>query len=403
MAWRRMRMMKATPPVWIETSFNRTGLRRARRTAALGLLLFGWMLCGGTPGLSSQKTAIEQKKADVAAFSEKERETISALDQIDRELHTAKKRAAALRKDIAALKDGIDASQQAAAAIEADIARMRDYAAARLVALYKLNMLGKLNFLAAADSMFEFFQRKAILEKILSHDDAVLTTLTRRFQERDAVRTALKAQLQTQTALESELTGQIRQIRSQKEQREQVLQDIRDKKSLALAALEALRQSESALNETLSTLKKESAPAPAQGSQMSFTASKGLLMMPVKGKIIQFFGPYKNARFNIMNFRSGIDIRAERGEPVRAVYAGKTLYASWFKGYGNMIIIDHGHHYYTVYAHAEELFKQKGDRVEKGEVIATVGDSGSMMGPTLHFEVRHHGKPVDPLQWIQQG
>ena len=68
-----------------------------------------------------------------------------------------------------------------------------------------------------------------------------------------------------------------------------------------------------------------------------------------------------------------------------------------------MIIINHGDNYYTVYAHAEELFMSKGDTVEMGEVVATVGDSGSMIGPSLHFEVRHHGKPVDPLKWIKKG
>lgn len=125
--------------------------------------------------------------------------------------------------------------------------------------------------------------------------------------------------------------------------------------------------------------------------------------MPVKGKIVYFFGPYKNNEFNVVNFRSGIVIQAERGEPIRAVFNGKVLYASWFKGYGNMIIIDHGDNYYTVYAHAEELFVSKGDMVENGEVIATVGDTGSLTGTNLHFEVRHHGKPIDPLKWIAKG
>ena len=68
-----------------------------------------------------------------------------------------------------------------------------------------------------------------------------------------------------------------------------------------------------------------------------------------------------------------------------------------------MIIINHGDNYYTLYAHAEELFTSKGDIVEMGEVVATVGDSGSMIGPNLHFEVRHHGKPLNPLKWIKKG
>jgi septal ring factor EnvC (AmiA/AmiB activator) len=101
-----------------------------------------------------------------------------------------------------------------------------------------------------------------------------------------------------------------------------------------------------------------------------------------------------------MNFRSGIEIQAERGEPIRSVRDGRILFASWFKGYGNMIIIDHGKNYCTVYAHAEELFKQKGDTVLAQEVIATVGDTGSTPGPGLYFEVRHHGKPMNPITWI---
>ncbi len=68
-----------------------------------------------------------------------------------------------------------------------------------------------------------------------------------------------------------------------------------------------------------------------------------------------------------------------------------------------MIIIDHGHRYYTVYAHLEELFKSNNERVETSEVIATVGDTGSMGGTGLHFEVRHHGKPLDPMEWIRKG
>lgn len=133
-----------------------------------------------------------------------------------------------------------------------------------------------------------------------------------------------------------------------------------------------------------------------------FIAYKGLLQMPVKGKIASNFGKFTNEKFNLVGFRSGIDIQSRRGEPIRAVFDGSVVYAAWFKGYGNMIIIDHGNHYYTVYAHAEDLFKTKGATVTTGEVIATVGDSGSLKGPGLYFELRHHGKPIDPLDWIKR-
>ena len=123
--------------------------------------------------------------------------------------------------------------------------------------------------------------------------------------------------------------------------------------------------------------------------------------MPVKGKIVTKFGPYKNKELNVMNYRNGIDIAAEKGEPIKAVLAGNVIFASWFKGYGNMIILDHGNRYYTVYAHADEIFKQRGQNVKTEEVIAIVGDTGSLLGHKLYFEIRHQDKPVDPMKWLR--
>ena len=122
--------------------------------------------------------------------------------------------------------------------------------------------------------------------------------------------------------------------------------------------------------------------------------------MPVKGKVTTDFGLFKNTRFNVINFRSGIDIQADRGEPIRAVSSGKILYSSWFKGYGKMMIVDHRNGYYTLLAHLSETLKNVGEKVNKGEVVALVGDTGSLKGPMLYFEGRYHGEPKDPLDWI---
>ena len=175
------------------------------------------------------------------------------------------------------------------------------------------------------------------------------------------------------------------------------------KKSAQLAAIEALKRAARDLDEKIKNLNVGSSTASLEEHPAvePFQAYKGLLKMPVKGKIVSLFGEFKNTRYQVLNFRSGIEIQTERGEPIKAVYAGKILYADWFKGYGNMIIIDHGGNYYTVYAHIEEAFKSTGDAVESGEVIATVGDTGSITGPKLYFEVRHHGKPLDPMQWLE--
>ena len=219
--------------------------------------------------------------------------------------------------------------------------------------------------------------------------------------------TRLNANKAEKRSLEIALKERAGQLGVRQGRRKTLLDAIRSEKALGLAALKSLQEAARSLDDTLRQIEPSAVPDGAQPgtrtSAQSFIQTKGLLSWPVKGKIISFFGPYRDKKYAVTNFQSGINIQAERGEPIRAVSQGHTIFAGWFKGFGNMMILDHGNHYYTVYAHLEEVFKVKGDRVEKGEVIATVGDSGSLMGPALHFEVRHHGKPVDPLAWIQKG
>ena len=85
------------------------------------------------------------------------------------------------------------------------------------------------------------------------------------------------------------------------------------------------------------------------------------LKMPVKGSIISKFGTRQNSNYNSFTFQSGIDIKVQKGAPVRAVFKGKLLYANWLKGYGNLMILNHGDNYYTLYAHVEKILKNKGD------------------------------------------
>ncbi len=130
---------------------------------------------------------------------------------------------------------------------------------------------------------------------------------------------------------------------------------------------------------------------------------KGLLIHPVGGKIVNLYGPYTLPHLKVQGFRSGVDFAVARNEPVKAVSAGKILYASWFRGYGNVVILDHGDHFYTVYAHLEDVFKSVDDQVQTGEIIATVGDSGTQGGTGLYFEVRHHDKALNPVEWLRPG
>ena len=387
---------------------NRPISNSASMRTPLGIVLPLLCLFLGTVTITfSAETGKDDLKAlqqNIAAIEKKELAVIDDLHDIDYKLNTKKKEVAALKSAISGIQKKIDLNSARSEELAREIHKKETYASRRIVALYKLNQLGKLNYLASADSMYEFFYRRTLLETILEEDRKLLGRLSDATNDLNQVTSQLDRQKQELSLLKKDLTHQIDRMSVAKKRRSQLLKKIRSEKSLELAAIASLKHSAKALNKEISRLQDDSVqPKKEKGSQPElFTDVKGLLMMPVKGKIIHFYGNYTDTRFNLVNFRSGINIKADRGEPVHAVFRGTTLYASWFKGYGNMIIIDHGDHYYTVYAHAEELFKKKGDPVEAGEVIATVGDSGSIEGPGLHFEVRYHGKPVNPMHWIKK-
>ncbi|TMQ20998.1 MAG: hypothetical protein E6K82_16445 [Candidatus Rokuibacteriota bacterium] len=133
-----------------------------------------------------------------------------------------------------------------------------------------------------------------------------------------------------------------------------------------------------------------------------FATLRGRLPWPTEGRIIAAFGAQVHPRFGTRTFRNGVDIEAGEGRDVAAVFGGHVVYTGWFKGYGNLIILDHDNEYYTLYAHVAEILVKEGDDVRQGQRIGTVGDTGSLEGPRLYFEVRFQGKPQDPEQWLRQ-
>ncbi|GBC63198.1 hypothetical protein DENIS_4191 [Desulfonema ishimotonii] len=377
----------------------------------LGALLLIPQL-GTPPGLRAETRARQlrkeaagvreemKKKAEkVRSFTQEERDTLSSLNAVDLSLNHARKQVRISQTELRRLEKEIAENRSAAEALSRQIAETETYAVDRLVRLYKLEHLGQIHLLASARSLNDLFQRRKALERILMYDEQVLAKLEREKGTLRGVRVTLAGQKKEKETIDAEHRKQVRLLRHQKEQRRKLLANIRRKKSLARAALGALKNSAAQLSRTIRALESE----PSEVKKGGFAAFKGLLNMPVKGKIRLFFGPHRNKEFGVMNFQSGINIEARRGDPVRSVAGGRIIYSSWFKGYGNMIIVDHGDHYYTLYAHTEELFRHKGDTVKTGEVLATVGDTGSMTGPGLHFEIRHHGTPIDPLKWLKKG
>ena len=138
------------------------------------------------------------------------------------------------------------------------------------------------------------------------------------------------------------------------------------------------------------------ATAPVQGN---FGALKGRLTIPVKGTIAATYGQRREGAASSLPWR-GLLIRAKAGDNVHATASGTVVFSDWMRGFGNLLILDHGSNYLSVYANNESLFKSVGDAVTQGETIASVGNSGGEERPGLYFELRYKGRPFDPAKWL---
>ena len=136
-----------------------------------------------------------------------------------------------------------------------------------------------------------------------------------------------------------------------------------------------------------------------QGEVSLFHLQKGMLPWPVKGRIKTSFGKHKHAELGTLLENHGVDIFADASTGVKAVWDGRVAFAKRFQGYGNLIIIDHGGGYYTLYAQVQKLLKKTNDSVEKGDLIAYTGFDNA---DYVYFEVRKGRTPVDPLLWIER-
>ncbi len=355
--------------------------------------------CNAGPQASETtiKNKISQEKQKIQNISQKEARILEDLDRMERSLFQSRQEARNLNKDITSLKTRIrEYSRQRDALIQALDAN-KEYLAQRLKAMYRLNGSKSCD---TPDSLFDFLVTQKALQKIVRSDMTVMETQTRGIAQLETLQAQLSQAVSQQANKQQLLDERIREIEENSHKKQKLLARILKEKDLALAALKSLEISAKKLDHTFTSF-----PAPTKKSQgKGFAARKGKLKIPVPGKILSSFGRSPLESGQGFYFQSGIDISAQRGEPVRSVFKGKVIYADWLKGYGNLLIINHGNHYYSLYAHVEEIFKNTGESVDTGEIIATTGDTGSITGrPCLHFEIRHHGKPVNPSKWLQKG
>ncbi|MBU2489185.1 MAG: peptidoglycan DD-metalloendopeptidase family protein [Proteobacteria bacterium] len=356
-----------------------------------------------SPGDIQEK--LDARRGEIKNLESREKDVVAEMEAASRTASEAREKIRVIRADMDALSEKIVENEAAVRDIRATLPGLTERAGKRLAAYYRLSRTGTAPFLFSSGSLYDLAVRQRALTAVLAADQRLFADLSGKREALDRAKAGLVAEKQHLAALTAGLETQVQSHEAERAKKEALAALIRQDRTLVLAAARALEEAARHLAEELAAREKPSSPPPPrmvpEGAE-GLAALKGRLLFPVEGgRLASAFGSHTDPRTGIQQFRSGVIIAATPGDPVRAVFGGKVVYSGWFSGYGNMIIIDHGQGYFTVCAHAEDLFKEKGDPVESGEVVGTVGDTGVTVEPGLYFELRLHQTPLDPALWLQ--
>ncbi|HTG11033.1 MAG TPA: peptidoglycan DD-metalloendopeptidase family protein [Candidatus Eisenbacteria bacterium] len=362
----------------------------------------------------TQKRLLEERQK-AADARKREAGVLSELEGIDRRLSDK-------RQQVVALDTRLRRAQADVGELQGEIGRLQsrrsgqeDVLGRRLRALYKLQVQGgvlpivlsgadpveqavqlrHLTTLASVDA--RLIREYRVTSEVLADRKSRVEARGREmaslrseadqeraeFDQEAAKRRALLAKVQSERAYHDRMVGELSEATRRLEA---FIRDLQEKQRRAVAKVPPPS--------------RPARPAPGDAGP-GFASLRGRLAWPADGRVVAEYGPQVNPRFGTKTFRNGIDIEAGEGSNIAAVFPGQVVYTGWFRGYGNLIIVDHGGEYYTVYAHAADIRVTEGDEVKQGQIIGTVGDTGSLQGPRLYFEVRHEGKPQDPTQWLR--
>jgi murein DD-endopeptidase MepM/ murein hydrolase activator NlpD len=357
------------------------------------------------------KTLQEQQKA-----VEKQRSQIQQeRDRVQKQQQAAKTRIGALRQNLQVtdvqIKDNqyrLQAAKKRLKELQADLAiAERTYQKRQSAAVARLRFLQRQEggqgwaVLLQSQNLNDFLDRRYRLRKVYQSDRNALAQLTAESRDLVAQKQQVEQQKNQIALLAQQLLAQQFELQAQAQSEQELVERLRsDQSALEAAEAQLAQDSEDLTQLILQRVAEQRAKEAAAGRGSVVVRGTGLMSLPSDGPITSGFGWRMHPILGYERFHSGTDFGADYGSTIRAANTGTVIYAGWYGGYGNAVIIDHGNGITTLYGHSSELYVAEGQVVQRGQAIAAVGSTGLSTGPHLHFEVRKDGEPVDPMDYF---
>jgi len=358
----------------------------------------GW----SAPGKDKEKLdtvarQIEEINSKLEKFKKEEGSILNDIYKIELEYEKAIIENNQLKLQVSKSEEGIKKKNTEKKKLETEIDQSKTNLKQILRLLYKIGGSAYLKFFIRIDNLDQLFENYRLFISLIDYKS----------EEINKLKINIQRLLEVKKELEDDHAG----LKNLQKQKELKLRDIRNFKHSKMALIHKISNDKGQYMQLLDELETEAAqlnqliygkPLTRKLGVIDLERIKGKLNWPLKGKVMSFFGKEKSTKFDTYIINNGIKIKPGDSDQVKCIYPGEVVFADYYKGYGNLIIIQHAKNLYTLYGHCEKLFKQKGDNVNEGEVISLAGDSGSTYGKNLYFEIRTQVKPQDPLEWLRK-
>lgn len=354
-----------------------------------------------TQELSDLRSRISEHQQQVQRLDSQEKGELQRLNELGQEMALTTDLLRGLDAREGALQDEIGSLEEEIAIADARIEGRRGRLAERLRQMYKESRSRPASRLLEAKSVKGVALRWR-WTTYLAHAERSLMSEVRQAQEASlGGRAELEQGLAEVQLMQSEASDRRARLEELQADREGQLSQVRSTRSAQRRLLADLEASAEKLEELLAELDRHRQQGGSAGDGV-FETQRGQLLWPTDGEIIRAFGKSVHPDFKTVVVNKGIHIAAPAGSAVRAVAGGLVDFVDWLPGYGRCIILSHGGGYYTLYAHSSVVFPRKGVIVERGEIIAEVGDTGSLEGDQLYFELRKGRDALNPMDWLER-
>ena len=391
-------------------NFRKNSFQRLRIIPGILLLIVSIFTLGssGQQNVSEYKKRladisrqIDQIKLRIQEEEKKESSLLSDLDRIGFNKNLIRKEISLYTMQLGNTNRELSSINRRIPQLKAQLDREKDSIEKILVTMYKFGKLNQLQFIIQAKNMNTLVSESKNLTLLAQYQNRVIANYIDILIQLGKAEEELEEKKKESSNLIWKTKNKRQELEVQETKQKALITEIKENKKTHLQALDELNERSQQLQGLIEKLLKDEISFPIL--IVPLYEQRGSLPWPIDGEVISTFGRQVHPQFRTVTVNRGIEISPQENQAVvKAVHPGKVVFSDYHKGFGNVIIIDHGINFHSVYGHCSDFLVQMGELVKTGQPIAIVGDTGSLKGVTLYFEICSKAKPVDPLKWLKR-